>query len=56
MQIYHHVYWCELCEVMFSVYQKYADQLAVVCPVCNLEGGLEDLGYHETIELEEGHS
>lgn len=53
MRVYHHVYRCDFCDVIFGLHQAHEDQPAVVCPLCSLEGGLEDLGYHEIIEMEE---
>lgn len=53
MIIFHHVYRCELCDVIFGVDQAYVDQSSVVCPLCNREEGLKDLGYNEITEEEE---
>lgn len=53
MRVYHHVYRCELCELVFGVEEAYEEQWDEVCPMCNLSDWLEDLGYNEIIVVYE---
>lgn len=47
----YHIYGCESCDLIFAVEVAYEEQSAVVCPVCNLERGLAEIGYGEMIEV-----